>query len=111
MNKLLVAISTLAVSIALSVPAQAGTKDPRVNKRQHNQHARIAQGVKSGELTKTETKDLRSDQQGIRAEEKAFKADGKLTKEERQELHQDQAASSKEIYAEKHDGQERPRAK
>jgi len=110
MNKLLVAISTLAISAVLSVPAQAGTRDHHVNKRQHHQHARVAQGVKSGELTKAEAKDLRGDQKDIRAEEKEFKADGKLTKDERQELHQDQNAASKEIYQEKHDEQERPRA-
>ena len=111
MNKLLVTISAIAFTAVLSSPAQAATHDPRVNHRQHNQHARIAQGVKSGELTKAEAKDLRSDQQEIRTEEKAFKSDGKLTKDERQELHQDQNATSKEIYAEKHDEQERPRAK
>ena len=111
MNKLLVTISAVAFTAVLSAPTQAGTHDPRVNHRQHNQHARIAQGVKSGELTKAEAKDLRGDQQEIRTEEKAFKADGKLTKDERQELHQDQNAASKEIYAEKHDEQERPRAK
>ena len=111
MNKLLVVISALTVSAAFIASAQAGTRDPRVNVRQHRQHERIEQGVKSGELTKAETKDLHADQKEIRAEEKAFKSDGNLTKEERQELHQDQNAASKEIYAEKHDEQERPRAK
>lgn len=111
MNKLLVAISALTVLVALSAPAQAGTRDPRANVRQHKQHERIEQGVKSGELTKKETKDLAKDQREIRQEEKAFKSDGTLTKDERQELHQDQNAASKEIYAEKHDEQERPKAK
>lgn len=110
MNKLLFSILTVAFSATLSTAAMAGTKDPRVNHRQYNQHERIAHGVKSGELTRGEAKDLRSDQRGIRQEERAFKSDGKLTKDERQELHQDQHAASKEIYQEKHDAQERPRA-
>ena len=110
MNKLFTILMTGAIAITLASPAFAGKRDPRVNAHQHNQHARIAQGVKSGELTKAEAKDLRGDQKDIRTEEKAFKADGKLTKNERQELHQDQAAASKEIYQEKHDEQERPRA-
>lgn len=99
------------ISATLATSAMAGTRDPRVNHRQHNQHERIGQGVKSGELTKGEARDLRGDQKDIRQEEQQFKSDGKLTKDERQELHQDQNAASKEIYQEKHDEQERPRAK
>lgn len=111
MNKLSLSILALALSATLASTANAGTRDPRVNHRQHHQQERIAQGVKSGELTKAEAKDLHGDQKEIRQEEKEFKSDGKLTKNERQELHQDQAAASKEIYQEKHDEQERPRAK
>src|SRR5664279_5424621 len=105
MNKFLVTTMSLVIAVAVTMPAMAGTKDPRVNARQHKQHARIAQGVKSGELTRGEAKDLRGDQRGIRQEERAYKSDGKLTKDERQELHQDQNAASKEIYQEKHDSQ------
>ena len=110
MNKFLLSMMSVAIAAALATPAIAGTRDPRVNARQHNQHQRIAQGVKSGELTHAEAKDLRGDQKDIRQEERAFNSDGKLTKNERQELHQDQNAASKEIYQEKHDAQERPRA-
>ena len=111
MNKLLLSIMTVAITATLATSAMAGTRDHRVNQRQHNQHERIGQGVKSGELTKGEAKDLRGDQKEIRQEEQQFKSDGKMTKDERQELHQDQNAASKEIYQEKHDEQERPRAK
>jgi Ni/Co efflux regulator RcnB len=111
MNKLLLSIMTVAMTATLAISAMAGTRDHRVNQRQHNQHERIGQGVKSGELTKDEAKDLRTDQKSIRQEEQQFKSDGTMTKDERQELHQDQNAASKEIYQEKHDEQERPRAK
>jgi polyhydroxyalkanoate synthesis regulator phasin len=104
-------MTALAFSVLLSGTVQAGTHDPRINHRQHNQHLRIANGVKSGELTKDETKDLVSDQKEIHAEEKNFKSDGDLTKDERKKLHQDQVAASKEIYQEKHDEQERLRSK
>ncbi|MDI1298147.1 hypothetical protein [Methylotenera sp.] len=110
MNKLLISIMAVAVSSTFATATMAGTRDPNVNKHQHHQDRRIAQGVKSGELTRAEAKDLRGDQKGIRQEERAFKSDGTLTKDERQELHQDQHAASKEIYQEKHDEQERPRA-
>ena len=110
MNKLLPSMMALAISATFATSAVAGTKDHRVNKHQHHQNQRIAQGVKSGELTKGEAKDLAGDQKEIRQEERQFKSDGNLTKEERQELHQDQKAASKEIYQEKHDDQERPKA-
>lgn len=110
MNKLLLSIMAVVISATLATSAMAGTRDPRVNHRQHNQHERIAQGVKSGELTRGEAKDLRGDQKEIRQEEQQFKSDGKMTKDERQELHQDQNAASKEIYQEKHDEQELPKA-
>ena len=78
-------------------------RDPGVNRRQENQQDRVQQGVKSGQLTKDETQDLRSTQQDIRQEEQEYKSDGTLTKDERVDLHQDLNATSKEIYQEKHD--------
>ena len=86
-------------------------RDPGVNQRQHNQQHRIQQGVRSGQLTKEEVKDLRSEQKAIRQEERAYKSDGQLTKEERKDLHQDMNELSKDIYQEKHDGDTRPRAR
>ena len=87
--------------------ANADTRDPVVNKRQHRQHARIADGVKSGELTHSEARALRAEQRGIRAEEREFKSDGVLTKGERRELHRDLNESSRDIYREKHDSDHR----
>ena len=111
-------ISLLLASLALiagQAYAEQGARqhrprDPGVNQRQHNQQDRIKQGVRSGQLTKEETKDLRSEQKAIRQEERAYKSDGKLTKEERKDLHQDLNALSKDIYQEKHDADVRPKA-
>ena len=99
---LIAAVSTFVFSIA-----HADTRDPGVNKRQHRQHARIADGVQSGELTRSEAKALRTEQRAIRAEEREFKSDGVLTKGERRELHRDLNESSRDIYREKHDGDKR----
>jgi hypothetical protein len=81
--------------------------DPGVNGRQHLQHGRIAQGVRSGQLTPEEAAKLRQEQKAIRTEERAYKADGKITRAERKDLHQDLNQASKEIYQEKHDGENR----
>ena len=81
---------------------------PGVNGRQHVQHDRIAQGVRSGQLTKEEAGKLHQEEKGIRQEERAYRADGKLTTAERKDLHQDLNQASKDIYQEKHDGETRP---
>jgi Skp family chaperone for outer membrane proteins len=107
MKKITIVLIGIALSSLLASSAFAGTRDHRVNHRQHKQHARIAQGVKSGELTKSEAKDLRGDQRELRQEEKAYKADGQLTKAERKDLHEDLNENSKEIYQEKHDAETR----
>jgi hypothetical protein len=78
-------------------------RDPAVNARQHNQHERIAQGVRSGALTQDEAKALRTEQRSIRQEERQYKSDGILARDERRDLHQDLRAASRDIYSEKHD--------
>ncbi len=109
MNNKIMLLSLIASAFLMNV-AFAGDRDPNVNKRQHLQHERIAQGVKSGELTRSEAKDLRGDQRVLRQKERAYKADGQLTKAERVDLHKDLNANSKEIYADKHNAAERPKA-
>jgi hypothetical protein len=95
---------------ALPFVAVAGNRDPGVNHRQHNQQHRIQQGVKSGELTRGETRRLQTEQRHIRHEERAYKADGRLTRAERADLHRDQNHASRDIYRQKHDAQQRPPA-
>ena len=97
--------------IALTGSAcSAFAADPGVNHRQHSQQRRIDQGVRSGELTRQETRALRKEERAIRQEEKAYKSDGKLTRTERKDLHRDLNQVSKDIYREKHDDDKRPRA-
>ena len=108
----LLATSPLLLSTAYADgPAQhkarKHTSDPGVNARQHREKNRIKQGVRSGELTKDETKELRGDQKEIRQEERAYKSDGVLTSAERKDLHQDLNNESQKIYQEKHDAEKR----
>jgi hypothetical protein len=89
-------------------PLPPHRRDPMVNARQGAQQARVAQGVRSGELTRPEAAKLRQQERAVRAEERAYKADGKLTPAERKDLHQDLNQASKDIYQQKHDAQARP---
>jgi hypothetical protein len=88
--------------------AEAGTRDPGVNQRQQNQHQRIKQGVRSGELTRRETGALAREQRDIRQLERQYKSDGEITRAERVDLHQEQNQASRHIYNQKHDAQDRP---
>jgi hypothetical protein len=111
-------VASSSVSLALLVAgvlgvaglsqAQAGTRDPGVNQRQQNQHQRIKQGVRSGELTRRETGALAREQRDIRQLEREYKSDGELTRTERVDLHQEQNQASRHIYNQKHDAQDRP---
>jgi hypothetical protein len=101
--KLTKSIIAAAIAASLPVVAIAGTRDPGVNQSQHDQQVRIAQGVRSGDLTKKEARALRDTERAIRQEERADKSDGKLIKAEGQDLHQDLNAASRGIYGEKHD--------
>ena len=85
-----------------------GVRDPGVNARQHNQRDRIQQGVRSGELTRRETRGLAEQQRDIRQLERAYKSDGTLTGAERRDLHHEQNQASRTIYRQKHDAQDRP---
>ena len=98
---------TAAVSLLLASTAVAQTATPVVTERQANQKARIAEGVKSGELTKGEVSKLRAEQRAIRAEKRMAKADGVVTADERAKLAHDQKAASRHIHKQKHDAQKR----
>lgn len=86
---------------------RGGPRTPLVDRREANQRDRIAQGARSGELTRGETRSLIAEQRTIRQEERAYKADGTVTREERRGLRQDLNAASRHIYDEKHDAETR----
>jgi len=103
-------VLSLAVLMAVTSAVLAAPRDPGVNRRQHDQQARIHQGVRSGQLTHQEAKSLHAEQRSIRHEERQDKADGKMTAAERKDLHKDLNQASKDIYADKHNADVRPRA-
>jgi hypothetical protein len=92
-------------------PAKNSTATPVIDQREQNQKRRIKRGVKSGELTKHETKKLLKEEKEIRKDEKEAKADGTVTKEERKEIRREEKKASKDIYKQKHDAQKRPKAR
>src|SRR5271168_4815154 len=77
-----------------------------VGQRQENQQDRIAQGVKSGQLTAGETSKLETQQQGINREVKGMREEngGKLSKGDKALVNKQQNQASRNIYNKKHNG-------
>jgi hypothetical protein len=75
-----------------------------VGQRRENQQDRIAQGVKSGQLTAGETAKLENQQRGINQQVRADRAanGGKLTAGEKAQVNREQNRASRNIYNKKH---------
>ncbi len=109
MKRLAAILGSLVVAGgALQAVASPGGQG--VDARQHRQHHRIEQGVRSGELTRREAARATAQQRHIRAEERRYRADGNLGPVERADLRRDQARASRGIHRQKHDAQDRPPA-
>jgi len=94
-------ILSAAALIAFSVPPVLAQN---IHQRKVSQQDRIANGVKSGQLTPHETAKLERQQRSINHEEHNMrKADnGHLTAADRRQLNRRQNRASKNIYAKKH---------
>lgn len=98
-------LAAVAVLALFAAPVLAGT--PGLDARQQNQKERIAQGVRSGELTRPETRRLVAGEIRLARNERIAKSDGVVTSRERAGLHRQANRISKRIYRQKHDGQSR----
>jgi hypothetical protein len=81
--------------------------DRSIDRREDRQQDRIAQGIRSGELTRHEAQRLMAEQRMIRQEERRYKADGVVTPWERRDLQRDLDAAGRNIYEQTHDAQTR----
>ena len=78
-----------------------------VNGRRYNQQGRIANGMRSGQLTAGESKNLENREAGLNQEIHNDRQanDGRLTQQERQQVNQQQNNLSRSIYNDKHNDQ------
>ena len=96
--------AALASTLALgSLLLAQGT----INERERRQEARIRDGVRDGELTRTEARTLEKEQARIHAAEAKAKSDGEFTAKERAKIQKRQDHASCHIYKQKHDHQTR----
>jgi len=87
--------------------------DNKVGQRRENQQDRIAQGIKSGQLTAGETAKLENQQKGINQQVAADRKanGGTLTGSEKKQVNKEQNAASKNIYHKKHNAKTQPQPK
>jgi hypothetical protein len=100
-----------AGSLPVYAQSQSGQSQPSSNSnpdtikdRKENQQDRIAQGVKSGQLTAGETANLENKEANINQETRDDRAanGGKLTTGEKQQINRQQNRMSNQIYQDKH---------
>ena len=92
----------LIAALAFTSMAQAQDRTPVINHRLHNQNRRINQGVRSGELTRNETRHLRGDERRIGEQKRMAMADGRMNRGERRHLRREENRTSHAIYRDKH---------
>ncbi|MCG8463814.1 MAG: hypothetical protein MI750_03045 [Xanthomonadales bacterium] len=103
MKRLMVPVFAIVALAAFTSSVQAAS----INQRQHQQQARIHQGLHNGSLTYREAARLQYQQVQIQRHENRVKADGVVTRHERYHLNQHQNAASRNINRQKRDGQRR----
>jgi hypothetical protein len=98
--------SSTSTSTQSTTTTAAPAPKPTIAQRKENQQDRIANGVKSGQLTAGETANLETKEAAINGETRADRAanGGKLTATEKQQINRQQNQLSKQIYNDKHNG-------
>jgi hypothetical protein len=84
----------------------AGVNAQEIQKRKENQQDRIAQGVKSGQLTAGETANLEHKEAKLNHEIRHDRKQngGNLTNNEKRQINRQQNKLSRQIYRDKHNG-------
>jgi hypothetical protein len=108
------AIKVVLATVLVALPAAGFAQTTQwqrdhINQRKTDQQDRMAQGVKSGQLTAGETAKLEHQEAGINREERGMRAqdNGHLTVQDRHTLAHQQNAESARIYRDKHNNQAR----
>jgi len=100
-------VLSLLLSGTLCAPLFAANPANPIDRREQNQKSRIRQGVKSGELTRNETRHLRKEEAKIGTLEQKARSDGEISKKEARKLDRFLDKAGRDIYKQKHDKQDR----
>jgi hypothetical protein len=96
--------SLLGVGLLAVTCTAAFCQDRTINQRRENQQDRIAQGVRSGQLTAGETSRLERREVSINREDRHMRSEdgGRLTRGDRAQLNHRLNNTSRSIYRDKH---------
>ena len=100
-------IVLLALGLMSLASLASAQPTPGIDGRDWREHARIREGVRSGELTRREAFRLRAGQRDIRFMERRAKADGVVTARERAHISAAQLHESRAIWRRKHNARMR----
>lgn len=103
-------ILSAGMFLALGALPAFAQSSAEIQQRKDNQQERIANGVRSGQLTPGETRNLESKEAGLNREERNMRAqdNGHLTAADKAKLNRQQNHLSKDIYDKKHNARTRP---
>jgi hypothetical protein len=100
-------IVLLAAALLALGASLASAATPRIDRREARQRARIAQGVRCGDLTRHEALRLRAGQRHVHRLERRAKADGIVTARERARIARAQIREHRAIYRLRHNARAR----
>lgn len=78
-----------------------------IDQHQKNQEKRIVKGVRKGSISTNEADRLLREQDSIKAERRAARADGVVTKQERKNIKAHQKQANRDIKSAKHNSERR----
>jgi hypothetical protein len=92
-------LNTASLSFAETQWQENHPRRAQVNSRLKNQNERITNKVQSGQMTRTQARQLRQNDKAIRSEERAMARQngGHITKQEQRTLNQQENANSRKI--------------
>jgi hypothetical protein len=97
----IIAISSLVSAIAVLNPSSASAGE--IRDREVNQQERIYQGVRQGEISQKEYRNLETREAKIETQRRVYLRDGNLSHKEAVRLNNEQNRVSKVIYRDRHD--------
>jgi hypothetical protein len=106
-SQAVLAMAMMITLLSLAAVAGADPTTPNIDRREVRQDRRIEQGVKSGELTRGETRRLVRGEARIDRMEARAKRNGIVTRRERAHIERAQNRESRRIYRLKHNARVR----
>jgi hypothetical protein len=99
--------------LSVAVLLLAGSTDAFAQRRygggQYNDRQRIRRGIRSGQITRDEARQIRERERQLRAERRGYRSDGTLTREERHEIRRDEREQDRYIRSQRRDDERNTR--